>query len=73
MKRRQPIDAAVVRQLAGYAGLPLAAGREQVIAPTLDAWVADANALSLKMSAEEHQALTPATGFSHPAPDDGEH
>lgn len=52
--------------LAGYAGLPLAPGREAVINATLEAWIKDANALSRKMSAEKYRDLIPATVFSHP-------
>jgi hypothetical protein len=72
MTSRKPIDAQAVRALAEYAGLPLAAGREAVLAPTLEAWVADAEALSLKMSAPEHWTLTPATVFTHPVDETGE-
>lgn len=66
MSEHKRIEPAQVRALAEYAGLGLAPGREAVIAPTLDAWVADANALSRKMSAGAHQDLVPATVFVHP-------
>jgi hypothetical protein len=56
----------LVRSLARYAELPLAAGRESVVAPLLDAWLRDANALSAKMSQPECRTLVPATVFSHP-------
>jgi hypothetical protein len=72
MTSRKPIDAPSVRALAEYAGLALAPGREAVLAPTLDAWVADAEALSLKMSAPEHWTLAPATIFNHPVDEAGE-
>ena len=55
-----------VRTLADYADLPLAPGREEVIVTVLRAWLADANALSRKMSAPEHCNLAPATTFIHP-------
>ncbi|MEO8627728.1 MAG: hypothetical protein ABI612_06445 [Betaproteobacteria bacterium] len=66
MSKSAAIDAALVRTLADIAALPLAPGREDVIAPTLDAWVRDANELSRKMSAAEHWTVTPATVFVHP-------
>src|SRR5262245_19749328 len=66
----QAVTAEVVRSLARHAALPLAAGREDVVAPLLDAWLRDANALSAKVSQPAYQALVPATVFSHPdAPD----
>ena len=61
-----------LRALASYADLPLAAGREEAVAAVLGAWLPDVNALSLKMSAPEHQDLAPATTFIHPSVDDGE-
>jgi len=54
-----------VRELAHLADLHLARGREDVIMPTLAAWIDDANALSRKMSAAQHQELVPATVFTH--------
>lgn len=66
------IDPARVRLLAEYAALPLAPGREQVIAPTLQAWLADANELSRKMSETAWRDVTPATVFAHPGGDDAE-
>src|SRR5690606_170036 len=67
-----PIDPEAVRALAVHAGLPLAPGREAMVAPVLNAWLADANALSRKMSAPEHWTLAPVTIFSQPAVEDGE-
>lgn len=67
-----PLGPDAVRQLAVYADLPLAPGREAVVAPVLRAWLADANALSRKMSAPEHWTLAPVTIFSHPAAEDSE-
>ncbi len=67
-----PIGPDAVRELAGYADLPLAPGREAAVAPVLRAWLEDANALSRKMSAPEYWTLAPVTVFSHPQPDDTE-
>ncbi|MBA3477930.1 MAG: hypothetical protein H0T52_05955 [Lautropia sp.] len=61
-----------VRNLAAYADLPLAPGREEAILPVLRAWLTDANALSRKMSAAEHWNLTPAITFIHPSIEEGE-
>lgn len=72
MNRKTRIGPAEVRALANCAELPLAPGREELIAETLDAWVAEANALSRKMSAAEHWGLVPATVFAHPEAIDGE-
>jgi hypothetical protein len=60
------VSPARVRTLAELAGLPLASGRETVIAPTLGAWLKDANDLARKMSAAQYRAITPATIFHHP-------
>ena len=65
MANRMNIDAGLVRRLTQYADLPLAPERASVVAPILDAWIADAEALSRKMSAAEYQALAPATIFAH--------
>ncbi len=62
----------LVRRLAAYAALPLAETREAGVAAILGAWVPDANALSLKMSAAQHQNLLPATVFTHPGAGEGE-
>lgn len=59
---------AQVRTLAAVAGLPLAVGRERLLAPTLSAWLASANELNHTMSALEHQAVTPIVVFTHPRP-----
>jgi hypothetical protein len=67
-----PVGPQVVRELARHADLPLAAGREAAILPVLQAWLADANALSRKMSAPEHWTIAPVTIFSHPSAEDGE-
>ena len=72
MNRKTRIGPAEVRALASCAELPLAPGREELIAETLDAWVAEANELSRKMSAAEHRELVPATVFTHPEALDGE-
>lgn len=66
------ISPQVLRVLADYADLPLAPGREQVVAAVLGAWLPDVNALSRKMSAPEHQELAPATTFIHPGFEEGE-
>jgi hypothetical protein len=55
-----------VRMLAAVAGLPLAAGRERLLAPTLSAWLAGANELNRTMSAPEHRAVTPIVVVTHP-------
>jgi hypothetical protein len=57
---------AQVRMLAAVAGLPLAVGREKLLAPTLSAWLAGANELNRMMSAPEHRAVTPIVVFTHP-------
>ena len=66
MKDQLLTSEAMVRALADLAELPLAAGREAIIAPPLNAWVTAANELSRKMSAAKYWTLTPATGFRHP-------
>ena len=57
---------AQVRTLAAVAGLPLAVGRERLLAPTLSAWLAGANELNRTMSAPEHRAVTPIVVFTQP-------
>ena len=52
--------------LAAVAGLPLAAGREWLLAPTFSAWLAGANELNRTMSAPEHRGVTPIVVFTHP-------
>ena len=66
MASRKEVTPVAIAVLAGYAELPLAAGRESIINATLEAWIKDANELSRKMSAEKHRDLIPATVFSHP-------
>ena len=65
MPTKPPLSQEQVRELARLADLPLAPGREDVITSTLAAWIDDANALSHKMSAAQHQDLVPATVFTH--------
>ena len=67
------VDTRAVRALAGYAGLPLAPGREQAVAAVLGAWLSECDALNRKMSAPEHQDLAPATALHPSAAEDGEH
>lgn len=62
----------MVRNLASYAALPLAAGREIAVAEVLGAWLPDANDLSAKMSDSAYQTLVPATVFVHPEAREGE-
>lgn len=59
--------AARVRVLASYAALPLAPGREPIVAAILDAWIPSADELSRKMSAAAHQTLLPVTVLTHVA------
>lgn len=66
MVSRKEITPAVVAELAAYAELQLALGREEVITSTLEAWIKDANELSRKMSSANHWELAPATVFTHP-------
>jgi len=72
MPAKPPLSPEQVRELARLADLPLAPGRADVITPTLAAWIDDANALSRKMSAAQHQDLVPATVFTHPLANDAE-
>lgn len=72
MSRKPSLTPAQVRELARYADLPLAPGREDQITPILAAWLEDANALSRKMSAPQYQDLVPATVFTHPSHEEGE-
>ncbi len=65
MAGRKEVTPKLIGELAAYAELPLAAGREAVIQPTLEAWIKDANELSRKMSAEKYRDLIPATVFRH--------
>lgn len=72
MSTKPLLTPAQVRELALYADLPLAPGREHAITPILAAWIDDANALSRKMSAAQYQDLVPATVFTHPSHDDAD-
>jgi hypothetical protein len=63
--KHEAVTPELARRLAQFVNLPLTPGREAVIAPLLDAWLKDANALSKKMSDATHQSLLPATVFSH--------
>ena len=65
MVGRKEVTPALIAALAGYAELPLAPGREEVMTSTLEAWIKDANELSRKMSSAKHWELAPATIFSH--------
>jgi hypothetical protein len=65
VSKHEAVTPELVRRLAQFVSLPLTPGREAVIAPLLDAWLKDANALSEKMSDAAHQSLLPATVFSH--------
>jgi hypothetical protein len=64
------LSAALARALAELAGLPLGAGRDEVVAALLAEWMPTANELSRKMSAIEHMALQPATIFTHAPTED---
>jgi hypothetical protein len=66
MGEQSSLTEADVRALGGVAGLPLAAGRSAVVAPSLAVWVSLANELSRKMSEPEHRALAPVVAFAHP-------
>lgn len=72
MSTHTPVTPELVAQLGHFAALPLSKERLSVIAPLLDAWLKDANQLSEKMSAAPHQALVPATVFTHPGHHEGE-
>lgn len=56
--------------LAEAADLPLAPERRAIAGALLAAWLPAANELSRKMSGAEHQALMPATVFTHAPSDD---
>lgn len=66
------VTAKLVRELAAYGALPLPSHRESAVAAILGAWLVDANALSMKMSAAPHQTLVPVTVFGHPIEAEGE-
>jgi hypothetical protein len=61
------VDEGTVRELAEAADLPLDSARLALVAPQLVVWLAAANELSRKLSAEEHRGLLPVTLFRHPA------
>lgn len=65
MNGRKEVSPVLVRELAGYAELALASGREEIIAATLEAWIKDANELSRRMSAVKYLEVAPATIFKH--------
>ncbi len=67
-----PVTPELVAQLGHFGALPLSKERLSVVAPLLDAWLKDANQLSEKMSAAQHQTLVPATVFTHPGNHEGE-
>jgi hypothetical protein len=66
MDAQSQVSEATVRSLANLAALPLAAGRETLLAPQLDAWIRGANELNRKMSEPEHWMRTPIVVFTHP-------
>lgn len=65
MTERIEVSAETTRLLAKLAGLPLAEGREALLAPQLGEWLTAANELNRKMSEPEHRLVTPATIFVH--------
>jgi len=66
MTERTEVSEAAVCTLADLAGLPLAEGREALLAPQLSDWLTAANELSRKMSKPQYQTIVPATIFTHP-------
>jgi hypothetical protein len=56
-----------VRTLARSAGLDLADGRAELLAPQLSVWLTAAGELNALMSRPEHQTVVPATVFTHPS------
>lgn len=67
METRGPLDVEGVRVLAEAAGLPIPEDRLQLVAAQLGEWLTAANELNRKMSAPEHQTVTPVTVFLAPA------
>ena len=67
MEARGPLDAEGVRVLAEAAQLSIPDDRLQLVATQLGEWLAAANELNRKMSAPEHQTVTPITVFLAPA------
>jgi hypothetical protein len=63
---RTEVTEATVRALADLAGLPLAQGREALLAPHLSDWLTAANELNRNMSKPEYLTVMPATIFTHP-------
>ena len=66
MDANTQINAAAVRSLAAAAALPLAEGRDALLAPQLQIWISGANELSRHMSKPEHWMLAPVEVFTHP-------
>ena len=58
-----PSDAVLVQALAHHAALPLGSDRIEPVSQILNAWIKDANALSLKMSSPKYMDLAPITGL----------
>jgi len=67
MIERIEVSEVTVRTLADLAGLPLAEGREKLLAPQLSEWLTAANELNRKMSEPKYLMVTPATVFTHPS------
>jgi hypothetical protein len=67
MEARGPLDAEGVRVLAEAAQLPIPDDRLPLVARQLGEWLTAANELNRKMSAPEHQTVTPITVFVAPA------
>ena len=60
------VSEAAVCSLAAVAALPLAEGRETLLAPLIQTWLSSANELSRKMSEPEHWMLAPIVVVTHP-------
>jgi hypothetical protein len=67
MSDETQLDPAAIEVMAHAAGLPLARGRAELIAPQLSGWLSAANELNRKMSDHAHRAISPVTTFTHPA------
>lgn len=65
MTERIEVSEEATRVLAKMAGLPLAEGREALLAPQLGEWLTAANELNRKMSEPEYRLVTPVTLFVH--------
>lgn len=72
MAEETRLEPAAVRALADAADLRLDDERLGVLAPHLSGWLTAANELSRLMSRPEHQAVLPATVFTHPATEGAE-